>query len=719
MSYTALCEFILESDISYIIKYEARGTDFSIGDTFVNVFDDFVYNNKTYYPLYAINCGDIYYRKNREGIQCSSMVISEKEEFERWYIFCTDDEDKSIGDQKVNIQDFIEEIFISDKSGTYTTKESEDMISIDITTGAMSDSFASYGSTVSPSMSFTMFSCDFTDAIISGAIASDVIEGSVIYVYYRLMGHVDAVPFGQFVIKEKPHITEETVSFNAVGIMEAYMDIAEIDIKALNEYHSSELEEKYVQNNQNMNYHMDSIRYDSDLYFWEFLPQDFLRVTGCPLYIEDWLDVLGDIAQYNLMCLMIPAIEDVEKNEDFGVVENIGYSSRITWRELLSGIAVLLRGNVIEKNGAFYIKKMPKTPINFYYRQVFDNDFYDNSSSFGYNLSCPSNISVKANNWWFYEQKDQKNRYPIAFGYYNGESAVVINDKKSEYSNVSYYPVTIECPWILFETLDRTEIRNDTMNMHPWFGFSHIGQVMKWSKLGEKRNTAFLYSEASVNMIGWHPAFSTGEMVVVEDYEGTKKYVYIGEMTLHYDGGVSCEINSRCEVEGNAVSSGSGGSSSSYSSGTVAMASGRNMSLENQIRKTNNKISVLEQGEKSKGLVYGTLERGPSDSVRLYGFGEWGTSTKIEIILTCIKSSYVHSIGSVILEKPNDGHYTIVSFDSFERGENETLVLKKISFKVPFTSTGVNAGLISFGPVYTENKDLANGIFKVLVRKIE
>lgn len=578
MSYTALFEFILEDDISYIIKYETKGTNLSVGDVFDAWFLDFEYNNKTYYPIYAINCGEIYYRtrtEGRNGVFCKSMIISEKEEFERWYIFCTDNESKSIGDQKVNIQDFIEEIFISDKSGTYTTKGSEDMISIDITTGAMSDSFASYGSTVSPSMSFTMFSCDFTDAIISGAIKSDVIEGSVVYVYYRLIGHVDAVPFGQFVIKEKPHITEETVSFNAVGIMEAYMDIAEIDIKALNLYHYNELEEKYVRNNKNKNYHMDFIRYDSDLYFWEFLPQDFLRVTGCPLYIEDWSEVLSDITEYNLMHLMIPAVESVEKKEESWMIESIEYASRITWRELLSGIAVLLRGNVIEKNGAFYIKKMPKTPVDIFYRQVFDNDFYDNSSSFGYDLSCPSNISVKANNWWFYEQK----RDPVAFGYYNGESTVVINDKKSEYSNASYYPVTIECPWILFETIDRQEKRTP-FDMSSWLGFSKTGQVMKWSKLGEQRNTAFVYSQATVNMIGWHPAFSAGEMVVVEDYEGTKKYVYIGEMTLHYDGGISCEINSRCDVEGNAVSSGSGGSSSSYSSGTVANSSGGNMSLQ-------------------------------------------------------------------------------------------------------------------------------------------
>lgn len=578
MSYTALFEFIIEDDVSNIIKYETKGTELSIGDLFDAWFLDFEYNNKTYYPVYAINCGEIYYRvrhEGRNGVFCKSMIISEKEEFERWYIFCTEDKSKSIGDQKVNIQDFIEEIFISDKSGEYTTKGSQDMISIDITTGSMSDSFASYGSTVSPSMSFTMFSCDFTDAIVSGAIKSDVIDASIVYVYYRFAGHVDAVPFGKFAIKEKPHITEETVSFNAVGIMEAYMDIAEIDIKSLNEYHFNELEEKYVWNNKNMNYHMDFIRYDSDLYFWEFLPQDFLRVTGSPLYIEDWSEVLSDITEYNLMHLMIPAVENVEKKEESWVVESIDYVSRITWRELLSGIAVLLRGNVIEKNGAFYIKKLPKTPVDIFYRQIFDYNFYDNSSSFGYDLSCPSNISVKANNWWFYEEK----RNPVAFGYYNGEDTVVINDKKSEYSNASYYPVTIECPWILFETLDRKE-EKAPFDMSSWLGFSKTGQEMKWTKLGEKRNTAFVYSQASVNMIGWHPAFSAGEIITVENYEGVKKYVYIGEMTVHYDGGISCEIKSTCDVSGGAISSGSGGTSSSYSTGSFAGVVGGNMSLQ-------------------------------------------------------------------------------------------------------------------------------------------
>ena len=53
---------------------------------------------------------------------------------------------------------------------------------------------------------------------------------------------------GRFVVRDEPVFVDDVVSFNGIGITEAYMERAEIDIKALNEYHRSEIEEKYVTN---------------------------------------------------------------------------------------------------------------------------------------------------------------------------------------------------------------------------------------------------------------------------------------------------------------------------------------------------------------------------------------------------------------------------------------------------------------------------------------
>ena len=334
--------------------------------------------------------------------------------------------------------------------------------------------------------------------------------------------------------------------------MSEYMDRAEIVISSLNEYHKTELEEKYVPSQLQFIYTRD------DVYYWEYLPQDFLRVTGCPLYIDNWKDVLSSIKQYKLYHLMIPMLSNFADNDEDGY--DWDWESRITWRDLLSGIAVLLRANVIEKNGAFYIKQLPELQADNNYRPIFNGDTYDSNAIFGNNLMCPNNVSVKANNWYFYETNSDY----VGFGYYEGESTVVLNDKASSVSNVENYPVTIETPWILYETLDRNTVH------------TYLGQVtpMQWKTGLSFLNKAFVYHKASIETMYWHPLMSVGEMLTFEDYDGVKKYVLVGEMTLHYDGGFYAEITSPCEVqESNSSSVGSSGSNS-YNSGTMAQASG-------------------------------------------------------------------------------------------------------------------------------------------------
>ena len=255
---------------------------------------------------------------------------------------------------------------------------------------------------------------------------------------------------------------------------------------------------------------------------------------------------------------MIPMLSNFADNDEDGY--DWDWESRITWRDLLSGIAVLLRANVIEKNGAFYIKQLPELQADNNYRPIFNGDTYDSNAIFGNNLMCPNNVSVKANNWYFYETNSDY----VGFGYYEGESTVVLNDKASSVSNVENYPVTIETPWILYETLDRNTVH------------TYLGQVtpMQWKTGLSFLNKAFVYHKASIETMYWHPLMSVGEMLTFEDYDGVKKYVLVGEMTLHYDGGFYAEITSPCEVqESNASSVGSSGSSS-YNSGTMAQASG-------------------------------------------------------------------------------------------------------------------------------------------------
>lgn len=554
MSYTARVFYVLESDVTYTLKYDTPGKDVNIGDSFSLSFLDFDYNGTHYYVKYAINNGNVY-KRGVNTIDCKSMMISDDATYMNWFVFCTDDESEVTGDCDVSYNDIASELYLTISGSELSTQGTEKLLSVSISQGCVSDSFASYGSTYSPTMSCEMYAEDngFTDALIAKTYYDSTVKGTLVNTLMIIDGHdYNPVPIGRFVVKENPTYNGDTVSFTGNGLMSEYMDRAEIVISSLNEYHKTELEEKYVPSQLQFIYTRD------DVYYWEYLPQDFLRVTGCPLYIDNWKDVLSSIKQYKLYHLMIPMLSNFADNDEDGY--DWDWESRITWRDLLSGIAVLLRANVIEKNGAFYIKQLPELQADNNYRPIFNGDTYDSNAIFGNNLMCPNNVSVKANNWYFYETNSDY----VGFGYYEGESTVVLNDKASSVSNVENCPVTIETPWILYETLDRNTVH------------TYLGQVtpMQWKTGLSFLNKAFVYHKASIETMYWHPLMSVGEMLTFEDYDGVKKYVLVGEMTLHYDGGFYAEITSPCEVqESNSSSVGSSGSNS-YNSGTMAQASG-------------------------------------------------------------------------------------------------------------------------------------------------
>lgn len=567
MSYTARVFYVLESDVTYILKYETPGKDVNIGDSFSLSFLDFDYNRTHYYVKYAINNGSVY-KRGVNTIDCKSMMISNDKAYMNWFVFCTDDESEITGDCNVTYNDIAGELYLTISGSELSTKGTEKLLSISMSQGCVSDSFASYGSTYSPTMSCEMYAedNDFTDALIAKTYYDSTVKGTLVNALMIIKGHeYNPIPFGRFVVKENPTYNGDTVSFTGNGLMSEYMDRAEIVISSLNKYHKAELESKYVKTGE-----LEFIYTRDDLYFWEYLPQDFLRVTGCPLYIDNWKEILSAMKTYNLFQLMIPMVSNASYDDENGY--DVSYETRITWRDLLSGIAVILRANVIEKNGAFYIKQLPElqTGSLYTYKPVFDGNSYDSSAIFGNNLMCPNNISVKANNWYFYKPNNEV----IGFGYYDGDSTVVINDKASELS-VENYPVTIESPWILYELLDRHDLGNK--NCYPWFGFTGSRY---WRDGLQFLNKAFVYHKASVETMYWHPLMSVGEMLTFEDYDGVKKYVLVGEMTLHYDGGFYAEITSPCEVqESNTSSVGSSGSNS-YNSGSMAQSSGSSMGTQ-------------------------------------------------------------------------------------------------------------------------------------------
>ena len=691
MSYTAKVFYVLESDPTYTLKYDSHVKDVNIGDSFSLSFLDFDYNGIHYYVKYAINNGSVY-KRGVNTIDCKSMMISDDATYMNWFVFCTDDESEITGDCNVSYNDIASELYLTISGSELSTQGTEKLLSVSISQGCVSDSFASYGSTYSPTMSCEMYAEDnnFTDALIAKTYYDSTVKGTLVNALMIIDGHdYNPVPIGRFVVKENPTYNGDTVSFNGNGLMSEYMDRAEIVISSLNNYHKTELEKKYVETGK-----LDFIYTRDDAYFWEYLPQDFLRVTGCPLYIDNWNDVLSAMQIYNFYQFMIPMVSDASYDDESGY--DISWETRITWRDLLSGIAIILRANVIEKNGAFYIKQLPQLQTSNTYRPIFDGNSYDSNAIFGNNLMCPSNISVKANNWYFYKP----NNNVIGFGYYDGESTVVLNDKASDVSNVENYPVTIESPWILYELLDRHDL--ESTNCYPWFGFTGSRY---WRDGLQFLNKAFVYHKASVETMYWHPLMSVGEMLTFEDYDGVKKYVLVGEMTLHYDGGFYADITSPCEVqESNSSSVGSSGSSS-YNSGTMAQASGTVTStILGAIFKdgviTNSKIadSTIENSK----IKDSTITNAKISDATI----EWEKVSKSFITDLTADNAYIEHLkatigefGYITAENADLTYATITSLQAVD-GKIDTLTAKAI------TTDNLEAKVATLGYLSAESADV-------------
>lgn len=698
MSYAKKVFYVLENDPTHTLKYDLQYEQINIGDSFSVSFSDFDYNGTHYYVKYAINNGSVY-KRGVNTIDCKSMMISDDYRYMSWYVFCTENKADITGDCEVSYTDIATELYLSISTGnsdSVTTRGKGTLISVSISQGCVSDSFVSYGSTYSPTISCEMHAedNDFTDAIIAKTYYDNAVKGTIVNAWILIANEFAyPVPIGRFIVKENPIYNGDTVSFNGNGLMSEYMDKTEVIISSLNNYHEEELRNKYVETGK-----LDHIYTGDDAYFWEYLPQDFLRSTGCPLYIDNWNNILSAIETYNLFQIMIPMVSNSSYNGENGY--DVSYETRITWRDLLSGIAVILRANVIEKNGAFYIKQLPDIQTNNSYRPIFDGNSYDSSTIFGNNLMCPNNISVKANNWYFYMKKDQKYDYPIGFGYYEGESTVVLNDKASEISNVENYPVTIESPWILYEMLDRHDL--GSTNCYPWFGFTGSRY---WRDGLQFLNKAFVYHKASIETMYWHPLMSVGEMLTFEDYDGVKKYVLVGEMTLHYDGGFYAEITSPCEVqESNASSVGSSGSSS-YNSGTMAQASGMVTStILGAIFKdgviTNSKIadSTIENSKIKDSTITNAKIAGATIELEKVSKSFITDLTADNAYIENLKAT-IGQFGYITAENADLTYATITSLQAVE-GKIDTLTAKAI------TTDNLKAEVATLGYLSAESADV-------------
>lgn len=348
---------------------------------------------------------------------------------------------------KVNARIFVNGYLIED--------DSIDLYTINMSTGCISGNFIGYGATYSPSCEITMSETDMFNI------------GDRVKVQFYLDG--EWVDFGSYVLVDEPVTEEGTKTIRLEGHLSTTFE--------------SEM-----------------VSFTGDQLFYGIKILDAIDListqTGVIVNLYGYDDIYQKIVN---TVIDIPSY-DASTNEIKAI--------RISCREFVAGLSLLLGGNVIERNGQVYITSLGSL---YDFTTVFTEDDYSTLK-----------ISKKS-----YTPDSVILSYQPYIGRGDGNLVYTPGDKlkkemvRNHVSNEIPYTINVECDWIGFNA------RN-----------------------GFLTQSSFGYNPAEVEFPGYHPSLYAGNQVRVSDGDN-KYYIMCGIVEYEWDGGLTTKVSSVFSAENN------------------------------------------------------------------------------------------------------------------------------------------------------------------------
>ena len=522
------------------------------------------YGVTDYFPIYGVNNGTVSservttsdgYRK----IVCSGY-LSNIETDNNWIIYYSET-DPTVSDAKkeplnaemttntdnvrVGISDYPARI-----DSYIETSDTVLFDSITISTGTMSESFFTYGSTFSPFCDITM------------TPNSKITVGKYIHIEFTIDGVWQS--FGTFYVNTPPVMTSEQMTVSATGLLSSILDSKKYKF------------EEYRYGNSGatlLEYHNSiSITIPELIYH--------IRIAAGVDVIFDFEDKLKafnyEQNYYIHSSYVLPSKETKQwkVSEDMTLSSGVGQDETPTLRELLSFFAVIFHSNVIERNGKIHIVH---NGMEDYDKdiEIFDESTYSEEPEMRLNTYyCPCDIKVECtqiapNIFTGIVGKDENGEPLIGTfpGYTESEKEVTIMaEKYAGDKPVIHYPVNISSKSIWCEV---TEIKPQYWNNRPWSKYP-IRDYAKAIGVVEP----FAYYPFETEFLGFNPNIYAGSVIKAE-FNGVERDLYIGNLTISWDGMMSMQVSTPCDIE----TTGNGSStSSSFSSSTSSGIAGGTMS---------------------------------------------------------------------------------------------------------------------------------------------
>lgn len=539
-------------------KVEIEINDLSSGEYTIET-PRFEVGGKYYYPIYAVNNGAVSseringsdgYRKIKYG------GIAGNTETENNWILYFSEKDPSVDDAKKiplksKMNTNTENVRIGVSGTVYEVEkyiETSDTVlfdSVQISTGSMSESFYTYGSTFSPSCSITM------------TPNSEIAAGK----YIRIEFTIDGVwqLFGVFYINTPPNMTSEQMTVNGSGVIDSILS----KIKPIDISDSSELGK--LMNVITIPYIIEMVKKKTGIEIvFDF--EDKLKAYN---YEDTWYKYSAYVSPCEIIEITDDSADSIMKHY-YTLKSTINKSIR----EILSIFAITFHSNVIERNGKIHITH---NSISDYENDIelFDEGDYSEEPETKLNAYyCPNEIKVKCTqmkfNIWDGISEDNGGGVPVYMD--NAEKNVTIMDKPyNGKEKVVNYPLEIseESLWC-----EATVIRPQYWGEQTWARYP-IREYAQTIGVVEP----FIYYPIDVEFLGFNPYIYAGSAIKIET-NGVIKNIYVGNVTISWDGMMSMQVSTPCDIE---VSGNNSGPTSSYGGPSSSAGIGSSASVMSSI----------------------------------------------------------------------------------------------------------------------------------------
>lgn len=530
--------YIIDIDTKEILKEESVGiavySTSSAPEKYDISLDPSTYELTDVYGIYAVNNGTTHsmYSLSSSGSGYSynysvpNNLYFGDEVMDSWVLYVSHDPVTVSGSnyhrEAILTEDGIEARlkFGDSPYATTATVEADDEVqftSITIQTGMISGSYLSYGDTYSPTCSVEMTKCDY-------ALPST---------WFRVELKIDGVwqCFGVFLINSLPTKTSEYISFNGVGLIEGVLEKTSCD------------------------------------YLGMTLSELLMGIGLSVPVVVDFEEELQKMPEYYSNIWIPSRVESSEVEDNTYSISSYKFLGE-NYRELYSYIATALHANVVERNGVIHFAHLKSYKDDAAATNIIidTSQYSEEPSDLGYYYyAYPIKVSCQQSKVLSYDTDEETYNFVYMD---NGEQEVTIMDQKvtsSDYTLVAY-PLTISAEplWVLATKLSSQ-----------YWGVSQeaCGFRMMVEALGFNKEFV-AYKPLSVEIVGYNPCVYAGSRVAIRNGDSIDYQALCANVTITYDGGISMQIETPCDVQltGNTSSSG-GGSGSSSTTGLASMTS--------------------------------------------------------------------------------------------------------------------------------------------------